>query len=132
MNLVTLDFHGYTWEQFLGQIAGSCGIILSYRGKLDPEGFVVVLEILHVSYGTSLDLEESQLIKKMRESFSPSEQLFFSFAKVEKKWATDVVQLIVHAAKPKFNYETGIIRNDLMLLCKGACDFLPEQIINTN
>lgn len=132
MTIITLDFHGYTWEQFLGQIDGERSIILSYRGKLTEEGFVSVQEILHVTYATSLELEKSQLIREMRELLSPTEYLFFSLAKIEKECAAEAIQLIVNAVRPRLNHEKGIIRSDLMLLCKGVCDYLPKQIISNN
>ena len=46
MQVISLDFKGYTWERFMWQVAYQKGILLVYRGKLDAEGFAMMQEIL--------------------------------------------------------------------------------------
>ena len=130
MQIVKLNFWGYTWEQFRLQIDYQQGILLVYRGFLDAEGFVRMKEIVYVDYSNIHELYHTPVMSSIKESIVSGEMLFFSLAEVDQEIANDVKALLVDAVKPMFNERVEVINSKISIECIGNCDLLPHIINN--
>ena len=126
---VSLEFQGYTWDDYFYAIANKTGILVVYRGGLDMEGFVKMDEILYIAESDRLSkIYESEVISKIRKSISPTDRLFFSYAEITDDNRNEVVSCI----KRKLNLteddnDNGIA---LQISCQGACALFPEEFLN--
>ena len=119
-----LEFHGYTWDKFFHVIADKQGILAIYSGKLDSEGLVKMDSLLSVTFEESLgNLYESKKIDDLRNKISPSQMLFYSYAKVDKEEGKDISDYINSLLKKEK------INNEFEIHCSGACALFPEIIV---
>lgn len=129
MQIVRLNFYGYTWETFKWQIANQKGILLTYRGKLHPEGSAVMEEILHIGYTSIKELYETSLFDEIKKNMTPTDMIFYSYANIDKSIATEVESLLVETVKPRYNNDSKASQN-IIIENRGNCALLPELIIS--
>ena len=129
MQAVRLHFYGYTWEDYWWQISNKQGIVIVYRGKLDPEEGVVMEEILHISSTSVKDIHDNSIMTEIKKSMEPKDMLFFSYSEVDSEIANDVKNLLVDKVRPHFNKVCTTSRN-LTIESSGKCALLPDVIIS--
>lgn len=127
MKTVKLEFWGYTWESFKGQIPDSSYIYLIYRGYLDSEGFVKMSQLLYIDYAIMTELYESTMMSQIKKNLSSTDMLFFSYAKVDEDIALDVRNLLINRIPTPYNQAIPS-PNNLVIETSGNCEFVPHNI----
>lgn len=127
MRKIELKFHGYTWEEYFYTIANRSGILVTYKGGLDCDGFVKMDEILLVEGADIIgDIYENKHLTQIRKNLYSGERLFFSFAEIEKG-RDEVVEILNNLLIHK-NSQLEF-KKTIALSCNGACSLFPEEIL---
>ncbi len=128
MRRIWLNFQGYTWDSFRWQIAHMKGIVLVYRGKLDHEGFITLLEIIYIFYGSTGGSNNDNMIERIRGDLAPDEMLFYSIAEIDVQVADLVVESLVYYISPRYNEKINNRIDGVMLECSGKCGLLSDVL----
>lgn len=125
MKEIVLDFQGYTWDDYFFVISTKAGVLLTYKGRLDNEGKIVMEEILSIDKAEKFQtIYDGEHLAKIRKKLNPLDRLFFSYAKLTKDEADFVIQTIQNK---KNNRETSI--PDIYIKLKGACALLDKYLL---
>ena len=127
MSCIELLFHGYTWDEYSYLIANKSGILVTYKGKLDCEGFVKLTEILSVDEVDMMcSIFQSKKMEGIRNSIEDTDRLFFSYAEMGIDGRTEVVSKIRSFVLP---CSANSKLPDVRLSCKGACALFPKELM---
>lgn len=131
MKRITLNFYGYTWEDYAFQISSLKGIFIVYKGIIDPEGFIDIKELLYVGYHNGIiELYEKNIIEAIKQYVNSSERIFLSYAEVPpEEDGIALASLMVNGAHPKYCLNATTPTSNVLLICEGNCKLIPEEII---
>lgn len=102
-----------------------------YKGIIEPEGFIDILELLYVGYHNGIiELYEKNIIEAIKQYVNPSERIFLSYAEVPAgEDGSALVSLMVNGAHPKFCLNATTPASNILLICEGNCKLISEKII---
>lgn len=127
-NIFQLNFQGYTWDEYFYAIANKSGVLVTYKGGLDSEGFVMMKEIIDVDAADRMsDIYESQRFIQIRKEVSPNNRIFFSYAEMKDGNRDAVVSILKEKLNLQSSHKGG--KYPIQLLCEGACALFPEDLL---
>lgn len=125
---ISLEFHGYTWEEYFYVIANKPGIVVVYKGGLDSEGIIRLDNIIYVDGADEIgQVYESKKLKDIRKKMSNTDRLFYSYAEMKAENRKEVVSTLRGLLKLE---SENINTSKLKITYRGACALFPKEMLN--
>lgn len=125
---ISLEFQGYTWDEYFYVIANKPGIVVVYKGGLDSEGVIRLDNIIYVDGADEIgQVYESKKLKDIRKKMSNTDRLFYSYAEMKAENRKEVVSTLRGLLKLE---SVNINISKLKITCRGACALFPKEMLN--
>lgn len=125
---ISLEFQGYTWDEYFYVIANKPGIVVVYKGGLDSEGVIRLDNIIYVDGADEIgQVYESKKLKDIRKKVSNTDKLFYSYAEMKAENRKEVVSTLRGLLKLE---SENINTSKLKITCRGACALFPKEMLS--
>ena len=125
---ISLEFQGYTWDEYFYVIANKPGIVVVYKGGLDSKGAIRLDNIIYVDGADEIgQVYESKILKELRKKIPNNHRLFFSYAEMKAENRNEVVSTLKGLLKLE---SENINTSKLKIICRGACALFPKEMLS--